>query len=85
MITLYDRFKFNNVPYSELTDNAGKKEIERWVNKLKETDLQYLLLQFEGACINIQIFPPRSIDEPKVFVNNIPEDLMAKIVKTVDG
>lgn len=85
MDTLYDRFKFNNVPYSELTDEAGKKEIERWVNKLKETDLQYLLLQFEGACINIRTFPPRTIEEPQILVDNIPEDFMAKVTKAVDG
>ncbi len=37
MATLFGIFKFNNIPYAELTGKDSKKEIELWVDKLKDT------------------------------------------------
>ncbi len=85
MATLYDIFKFNNIPYSELTDERHKKEIERWVEKIEKLDLKDRLLEMKDACINIRVFPPQPFDSPKFIIDNIPEDFFMKITQVVDA
>ena len=78
MTTLYDIFKFNNIQYFELTDEAGKKEIEFWIQKIKNTDAAKLLLnEYSGRNINIKTIG--MLPENQNVLGNIPLDLLGVI------
>ncbi|MCK9403413.1 MAG: hypothetical protein M0Q26_08445 [Chitinophagaceae bacterium] len=83
MAPLFEIFKFNNVPYAELTDEPGKNEIESWVDKLKDTDIaKQILMDYSHGCINIRTFEMADEDESYI-VDIIPKDLFAKVLKIV--
>jgi hypothetical protein len=83
MATLFDNFKFNNVPYSELNDELGKKEIGFWVDKLQDTDIgKQILKDYSTGSINIRTFGMAEQDQ-NYIIDDIPEDLFARVVKTV--
>jgi hypothetical protein len=83
MATLFEIFKFNNVPYAESTDESGRKEIELWVDKLKDTDVaKQILKDYRNGCINIRTFG-MAVGDERYIVDEIPEDLFLKVLKLV--
>jgi hypothetical protein len=86
MKTLFDLFKFNNMPYAEVTDKAGKIEIEKWVSKLEGTDIgKRLLKDYSNGHINIKVFNWHTIENPQLLITDIPEDLMPKVIAAING
>ena len=64
-MTLYDIFKYNNIPYSELTDETGKKEIEQFLTENGLDTEEELILRREISAIG----------KSRAFVNDTPVNL----------
>jgi hypothetical protein len=81
MATLFDIFKYNNIPYSELTDNTEKQEIEKLVTKLSGTELEKSILIYVKynpycdiclRCDNMSI------------TSNLPQDMFNRLAPYLD-
>lgn len=53
MGTLYDIFKYNGLPYSDITDQKHKKIIEKIVEKIKSDGFENSILQYHDNYYHI--------------------------------
>ena len=83
MATLFDIFRYNNIPYYELADELGKKEIEYWIEKIKDTQYAKLLLTYYSSG-TIDIITRNKFDgDHEILSSDIPEDLVGNVCITV--
>lgn len=77
--TLFDYLLYNNIPYSELKNDADKEKLERFVKKLEEDEkLKELILSFTPAhTYNVREFEAGTIDT----IYKLPDDLAAKMLR----
>ena len=77
MITLFDYLKYNNILYKDLTKDEDKAKLEKFVDYLKQADLEKTILSLTPAHqFNARWFDHNGRD----FISGLPEDLSRKMI-----